>query len=353
MVPTFNERENLPALVDGLTRALAGRDWELIVVDDDSPDGTAALARGLHAADGRVRLLRRIGRRGLSSACIEGMLASSALFLAVMDGDLQHDPALLPRMLDLLRTDRADVVTASRYLDGGDLGDWSPVRARISRLATSVTQRVTGVALTDPMSGYFAVRRELVDAAAPELSGLGFKILLDLILSLRPPVRIVELPLAFGVRVHGRSKLSPRVAWDGLLLLLDKTVGRWIPTRFIAFGLTGGFGVVVHMTVLWAVLAAPRLSFVAAQAMATATAMIVNYTINNLLTYADRSRRGWRWLTGLASFASVCGFGALANVGIAGLLAERAVAWPLAAMAGVAVSAVWNYAVTARYTWRQ
>lgn len=350
VVPTFNERDNLIELVDGVAAALAGVSWEVIFVDDDSPDETAALARRLHRSAGQVRVLQRLGRRGLSSACIEGMLASSAPFLIVMDADLQHDPALLPVLFTMLRHDRSDLVVASRYMPGGELGDWTPARARISRLATRTARWLLDVSLTDPMSGYFGLRRELLETVAPRLSGVGFKILLDLVLSAPSGVRLHEVPFRFGVRRHGESKLSARVVWDLALLVLDKTIGRVIPVRFLAFASVGAFGVLVHFSVLAAAMALSR-PFVASQVAATATAIVINYAINNALTYRDRARRGWRWLTGLFSFALICGFGAAANIGVAAFLFDHQARWPLAALAGVLAGAVWNYAASARYTW--
>jgi dolichol-phosphate mannosyltransferase len=302
--------------------------------------------------DGRIRTLRRIGRRGLSSACIEGMLASSAPFVAVIDADLQHDPALLDRMLDVLRQGTADLVVGSRYVTGGSIGEWGGSRAFLSRFATRVTQHVSRLGLTDPMSGYFALRRERLDEVAPKLSGRGFKILLDLLLSADRPWRGKELPLAFGIRTAGQSKLSASVAWQCALLLAEKTLGRYMPVRMIAFGLVGAVGVGVHFAVLSTLLFAGGARFTIAQTVATCTAIIANFGINNLFTHSDRTLTGRDWWRGLASFALICGFGAVANVGIASFLFSRNMPWTLASLAGIAVSAAWNYAMSARYTWR-
>jgi dolichol-phosphate mannosyltransferase len=352
VTPTFNEAENLAELVRRIDLALAGEAWELIVVDDDSPDGTAEAADRLHAVDPRVRVLRRVGRRGLSSACIEGMLASSAPYLAVIDADLQHDPRLLRSMLQRLRQGDADMVVGSRYTAGGDLGTWSSWRARLSRGATQVAQRLAGVEIADPMSGFFALRRDVLTTRVRRLSGVGFKILLDLLLTAPRDLRVVELPYRFGERVRGESKLCGAVVWEFGLLLLDKLVGRWLPARFVAFGLVGLLGLAVHFLVLSQLYLRTGVSFIAAQAFATVTAIGVNFAVNNLLTYADRPLRGLRWWRGLAGFALICGVGAAANIGVASWLFTRHAQWPVAALIGIAASAVWNYAVSARYTWR-
>jgi dolichol-phosphate mannosyltransferase len=353
IAPTFNEAANLESFVAQVEEALGDGAWEIIFVDDDSPDGTSERARALHRADGRVRVLRRVGRRGLSSACIEGMLSSSAPYLLVMDADLQHDASLLPRMLQVIRENKADLVVASRYADGGGLGAWNQSRARLSRFATRLTQRLTGAPLTDPMSGFFALRREVFDEHVRGLSGLGFKILLDLVLTARGRLRIQEVPYVFGLRLNGESKLSTAVSWECLLLLIDKLVGRFIPVRFFAFGCVGLLGAGVHFTILSTLMATGKFSFVACQAAATGVAMVANYTVNNVLTYAGQSLSGWRWLKGLASFALISGIGALANIGVANFLFQRATAWPVSALAGIAASAVWNYAVSSRYTWKR
>jgi dolichol-phosphate mannosyltransferase len=352
IVPTFNERDNLGELIGRIGAALDTVSWEVIVVDDDSPDGTHAQARALSSRDGRVRVIRRVGRRGLSSACIEGMLSSSARYLAVIDADLQHDPALLTSMLEVLRVDRADAVVGSRYIAGGSVGEWAGQRALLSRLATRLTHKVTRVRLSDPMSGYFAIRRALLDETAHRLSGMGFKILLDFVLSANRPLRIVELPFTFGARTRGASKLSAPVIWECALLLVDKTIGAYVPARFCAFACVGALGVIAHFLTLSTLYLLFGVGFVAAQAAATALSIAVNFSINNLLTYSDRSLKGWRWWTGLLSFGATCGFGALANVGVANYLFSQHARWPLAALAGIAASAVWNYVVSARYTWR-
>ena len=351
IVPTYNERQNLGHLILAIAAALANVRWEIITVDDDSPDGTAAAARAFYADHARVRTIRRIGRRGLASACVEGMLASSAPFVAVIDADLQHDPALLASMLRRLANDEADIVIASRYVAGGDLGDWSAQRTSASRLATKLAHAVTGVKVRDPMSGYFMLRREIIDEHAHALSSVGFKILLDILVTAGADARVLEVPLRFGQRLHGESKMSAAVTWDYLLLLADKAAGGRLPVRFIAFCAIGLTGVGVHFLVLATLLKLIGMRFVAAQAVATCISIVSNFTINNLLTYADRRLRGWRWISGLASFALICGFGALANVGVAAWLFGHQVGWPLAAFAGIAASAVWNYGVSARYTW--
>ncbi len=189
VVPTFNERDNVTTLFRRLETALAGIAWEVIFVDDNSPDGTWDVVRGLARQDSRVRCIRRIGRRGLSGACIEGILASSAPCAAVIDADLQHDETQLPKMLALLQGGEADLVVGSRYIEGGSADSFNKQRAGASALATEVAKRVLRVKIADPMSGFFMIRRDRFEQLAPQLSTQGFKILLDIVATARGNLR--------------------------------------------------------------------------------------------------------------------------------------------------------------------
>jgi dolichol-phosphate mannosyltransferase len=353
IVPTLNEAGNIAALVDKLRQVLHGLDWEVIFVDDDSRDATRSVATELARTDRRIRLLHRIGRRGLASACIEGAQSSSAPFVAVMDADLQHDETLLPHMLEALKSGDIDVVVGSRYVAGGDIGTLDARRAGISRLATRLGQWLLKIHVADPMSGFFMLRRSAFEGSVRRLSAVGFKILIDILASAERPLRLKELPYSFRPRVAGESKLDSMVAWEYVVLVADKSVGRYVPVRFLLFGLIGFVGLGVHLAVLWLGLNVATLPFAAAQATATGVAMLGNYTLNNWLTYRDRRLTGWRFIRGLVSFVLICGIGAVANVGLASFLfgAGRS-SWWIAGIAGAAMSSVWNYAVSAIFTWR-
>ena len=351
IVPTFNECGNVMELVKRVAAALAEISWEIIFVDDDSPDGTAAAAWRLSRTDPRVRCIRRIGRRGLASACIEGMLSSNAKFFAVMDADLQHDPVCLARMHEILAADEADLVIGSRYAPGGSVDGWDEKRLAMSRFATRLARAVTHQPLSDPMSGFFALKREVFEDCVKNLSSIGFKILLDIVASSRKDMRIVEIPFVFSSRLTGESKLNTNVMWEYMLLILDKLFGKYIPVRFIAFAGIGVVGIVVHFLTLGLMHKGMNVDFPVSQGLATMVAIVFNFTLNNLLTYADSTLRGLHWIQGLLSFLFICGIGAAANVGIASYLFSNDLSWAAAALAGIALSAVWNYAVTARYTW--
>jgi len=351
IVPAFNERGNVAELLDRLRGTLTGVDWEVIYVDDDSPDGTADAVRACAHVDRRIRCIQRVGRRGLSSAVIEGVLASSAPVVAVIDADLQHDETLLPRMLERMKRDSLDVVIGSRYVDGGGTGDWNDARAKLSRLATRLSRLVVRQPLSDPMSGFFMISRPAFERAVHRLSGQGFKILLDLFASSPEPYRFAELPYTFRSRVHGESKLDGLVVWEYLMLLLDKRLGQFVPARFALFASVGASGLVVHLIAL--AVALERFSFASSQLIASFVAMVTNFLINNALTYRDRRLRGGRLVTGLLTFVAVCAVGAVANVRFAVDAFERDYSWWASGIAGAIVGAVWNYSMSSLLTWRQ
>ncbi len=352
VVPTFNERENIAPLLERLNAALTGIRWEVIFVDDDSPDGTADALRQVAQRSRNVRVIRRIGRRGLSSACVEGVLSSSAPFFAVIDADMQHDEQLLPLMLKTLKDQQLDIVIGSRYVEGGSVRSWNERRRLISRVAGRASRLVVKVDLKDPMSGFFLMRRQAFDEAVRNLSQHGFKILLDLFASAPKPLRFAELPYHFKPRVFGESKLDSLAAWEYGMLLADKTFGRLIPPRLVFFGLIGGLGLLVHMSVLAGALYA-GLAFSIAQTLAVIVAMTSNFMLNNWITYRDRRLSGWAWLRGLLSFYAICSMGAVANVGIASFIFAGDHVWWVAGLTGALVGAVWNYALSALFTWRR
>lgn len=351
VVPTFNEIGNVEEVLLRLERLLQGIAWEIIFVDDDSPDQTAGRLHHISTLKPHVRCLRRVGRRGLSSACVEGMLSTGAPFIAVMDADLQHDETILPLMLQSLRTEAVDLVVGSRYVEGGGVKDWDASRQKISSLATTLSQKLLGLQLSDPMSGFFMVRRQSFEAAVYGLSNMGFKILVDLVVSSPAKLRIKEVPYQFRNRLAGDSKLDNRVAWDYLMLLADKTIGRYVPTRLVSFGAIGSFGVLVHLAVLRTVLALSANDFVVSQTTAVLVAMVGNFFLNNALTYRDQQLRGWATVPGLLKFMAACSIGAVANVGVASFIHGGYAGWLLSALAGILVGTVWNYGATAWLVW--
>jgi dolichol-phosphate mannosyltransferase len=351
VIPTFNEKDNIEPLVERLRAALAGVAWEAIFVDDNSKDGTARVVKAIAARDQRISCLHRIGRRGLAGAVLEGVMASAAPVVAVIDADLQHDETILPDMLEKIRAGGADLVVGSRYLtdEGLELG-LSPVRRAGSRLATWIARGVLRADVSDPVSGFFMIRRELVERVAPRLSNQGFKVLFDIIASQPEPLKISEVPYAFAERQAGDSKLDGRVVVEYLGLILSKLTRNVVPPRALLFFLVGATGLVVNFAALY-LCRWLGLAFIIAQSVAALTAMTSNFLINNQVTYRDRRLRGWRLLGGYVRFCALCGIGLLANVAIADLVHQFVQVWWLPSAAGAIFGAIWNYVGTSLAVW--
>ena len=351
VIPTLNEAGNVQPLLEKLGVALAGIEWEAIFVDDGSTDGTPDLLTSIAQNDRRVRMVRRIGRRGLSSAVVEGALASTTPIIAVIDADLQHDERILPDLYKAIAKDGNELAIGTRYAGNGSTGEWDDKRLRISRFATALASPIMKTRLSDPMSGFFAVRRDVLLEAAPGLSNVGYKILLDLVASSPRPLKLAEVGYTFGTRQSGESKLDEMVALEYLELLLDKTIGRFVPVKLVQFGAIGVLGVGVHLALLYLTLNVLGAAFAAAQATAVVGAMTFNFALNNRFTYRDQQLKGLAWVGGLLSFYLVCSIGAIGNVGIGSLVYEQFHGWWMAGIAGAIVGSVWNYVASGWLTW--
>jgi dolichol-phosphate mannosyltransferase len=352
VVPTYQESANIPILFERIKRALSGASWELIVVDDDSPDGTSNVAFALAAEDRRIRCLRRVNRSGLAGAVIEGWLSSSADFVAVIDGDLQHDESILPKMYEALARGSGNLAIGVRMREEG--GGLSPARQALSDLGAWFFRRIAGAAVNDPMSGFFMIRREIVARLAPRLSPDGFKILVDVILSAGGGLKIVEVPYVFRKRQAGESKLTPLVGIDFLGLVVHHATAGVLPIRFVLFAVIGASGLIVHIVTLSAVLHwVPMMAFDAGQLIATIVAMGSNFILNNEITYRPYRYSGLGLVPGFLAFALGCSVGALANIDVASWLFRANETWWVAGLAGAVLSVVWNYAVSTNLIWRR
>ena len=353
VIPAYNERENVAPMLAALQTALFGIEWEVIFVDDNSPDGTAEAVRAVALTDRRVRVLERIGRRGLSSACIEGMLSTPASYIAVLDADLQHDESILPEMLRRMKSQQLDIVVGSRKVAGGSTGDFPPTRVWLSSMGSRISRLVLHCEVADAMSGFFLVDRAFFKQVVHRLTGSGFKILLDLVTSSPRPVKVEEVPYRFRTRQRGESKLDVNAELEYLFLVVDKVVGRYIPTRFAVFVLVGSLGLVVHLATLGLLYYWLHRDFAFSQALATVSAMTFNFLLNNLVTFRDRRLKGRRLVSGLLTFYAACSIGALTNVSFAQFMLSSGAPWYLAGISGMAISSVWNYGVNTIFTWRR
>jgi dolichol-phosphate mannosyltransferase len=359
VVPTFNERANIAAMVASLDCVLQDISWEVIFVDDASPDRTADAVRALARTDRRVRLISRHNRRGLASAVVEGGLAASGDVIAVMDGDLQHDEAVLPELYRRIAAGEADIASASRFIENhAREGLGTDERLRISNTGISLANKFFGLELTDPLTGFFALKREKLEQAVPRLSGLGFKILLDLVTSIQPMPRVSEVGFRFRQRVAGESKLDRRVMYDFFLFFLEKWIGRFapIPGTWLSIALVNTLGILAHLAILVPAVSVFQAPFVSAQLAATIAALFATFSINNMLSHRDSLLRGRRFWTGLAVFTLLCGVGIIANVGVAGLIRADFpdLIYVVPATIGALISVVWNFAANkAFWLWKR
>jgi dolichol-phosphate mannosyltransferase len=353
VIPTYKERQNVAPLLAALEATLDGINWEVIFVDDHSPDHTADAIRARALFNPRIRVLERVGRRGLSSACIEGMMASPAPSLAVMDADMQHDETALPEMLRLMQSGGVDVVVASRKTKGGSMGEFAVERVRLSDLGSRVSKLVCNCNVTDPMSGFFIVDSRFFRASVSRLTGAGFKILVDILASSPTPPRVAEVPYRFRNRVAGESKLDVNVELEYLFLIIDKFVGRFLPTRFVLFICVGSMGFLLHLSILGLFHLLNAAAFVSGQVVATLTAMMFNFFLNNVVTFRDRRLKGNALLRGILIFYAACTLGVLINLSFADRLLAAGLPWYLAGLSGLAISSVWNYGVNTIVTWRR
>ena len=351
VLPTYNERDNVAPLLEHLTQALRGIDWQAVFVDDSSPDGTAEAVAALAQHNPRIRLIPRIGQRGLASACIDGMLATDAPFVAIMDADLQHDETILPRMLARLRDESLDVIVGTRNSQGGSMGAFDSHRVLLSRAGQKIGHTVCRCRISDPMSGFFMLRRSLIVDVVPSLHRGGFKILVDILASSRNPVRIGEIGYTFGARCNGESKLDVFVGIEYLSLIFSKLLGGILPTRISLFLLVGGLGLIPHIITLVALTQSAHMHFVPAQIVASLVAMTENFFCNNIITFRDRRLRGAQLLSGLARFVTACSVAACGNVLFARWLWHGGAPWYLAGLAGIVLGSTWNLSVSSHLTW--
>src|SRR3989344_3642079 len=358
ILPTYNEVENLPELLPKIEAALSGIPHEIIVVDDDSPDHTWKIAHELSQKYPALHVIRRIGRRGLSSAVVEGFLAANGDILAVADADGQHDLSLLKNLHDAVAKG-ANMAIGSRYAEGGSVGKWDERRYTLSRIATRLAIALCRVKVKDPMSGFFAIDRTTFEEALPRLNPKGFKILLDLLVHVREGAKVEELPFTFGERLHGESKLSRRVQIEFLEYLYDVTLGRFIPLTFLKYCIVGSLGVAVHLSVYYLIrtlLAEQAISlygFSLSLVGAIETAIIFNFLLNNVWTFANTQLQGISAFFGFLKFNLACAVGAVANYAVSAFLFSRGWAELLTVIIGAFVGIFWNYTMNRMITWRE
>lgn len=358
VLPTYNETESLPIVLPEIAAALKGSDFEVIIVDDDSPDGTAAFARGLITQYPWLRVVERVGRRGLSSAVIEGWLAGRGDVLAVADADGQHDLSILPQLVQAVEQGAA-VAIGSRYTEGGSTGTWGGSRLALSKTATTLTGLLCPSPVTDPMSGFFAVSRQAFDKVVHTLRPKGFKLLMEVLVHLPKEARLAERPYTFRERRAGTSKMSLRVEVEFLESLYDLTIGRVFPLILVKYLAVGALGVLVNLATFRLVstlrpdtLQPTYLGATTALLLAIEASILFNFLLNNLWTFKRARLKGLALLRGLVTYHAACALGALANTAVSTLLLLRGYDELFALVVGAGLAAAWNYTMSRMITWR-
>ena len=353
VLPTFNERDNVAPIVAELLPLGERYDLEILFVDDDSADGTAEVVRDLAHRHDAIRLIRRVGRAGLSSAIKEGILDATGDLVVVMDCDGQHEPATVARAVEHLLATGFDLVIGSRFHVEAEILGLSDRRERNSTWANAVAcfSLPRYRALTDFMSGFFVLRPEAALPFVRRVDVNGFKFLYELLALSGGRLRVSEVPLSFQPRIAGDSKLDLAIVWDLGVSILHTLLLRSVPRRAISFALVGASGVVVQLLVN-RLLMAVGWSFEQALPPAVVTAATSNYLINNALTFRFQRQKGLALLRGLCKFLVVASLPVLANVGVASAfynLVSADTFW--AQLAGIVVVFVWNYAASSKFVW--
>ncbi len=371
VTPTYNEAENLPILVTELHRALQGIDHEIVVADDDSPDGTWRVAEDLAEDDPTIRVMRRFHDKGLSAAVLDGMSIARAPYLAVIDADLQHDPDALPAMLDEVRSG-ADVCVGSRSTEGGGFGDWSASRRFVSWVATVIARILLRVPVSDPMSGFFVISEEAYARTAPSINPRGFKVLLEFI-GRNKDLTVTEVGYTFRNRTHGETKLNGSVIRSYLLGVAELRLGRQVDPVFLLYVLVGIVGLGVNSVVFAAAeaLGVPRITTGLNDALdpiegsfviSVLVSILVLFVLNNEFTFWEERYRGWKLVPAFVVFFVMSLIGTLVHVAvfkflqsIGFLLSVLGADWSRVTqnLIGASVALVVNWYLNSTYLWRR
>jgi dolichol-phosphate mannosyltransferase len=349
VICTLNEQDSIGAVLAEVDRTLAHLSVEIIVVDDSDDQATCEAVQAYAPVKAEVRILHRQGERGLASAASAGWAMARGRVLGLMDGDGQHDPQVLVQLMSGLERERADIAVASRYAKGARTG-LTGFREALSQSGTWLAKRLTGVNTSDPLAGCFIFTRAWWDEAKERMSPIGYKILLDLVLSGRRRARLFEAPTQLRTRIAGESKLDTRVVADMAAQLVEKRSGGLIPARLVLFGVVGATGVGVNVGLVTAVSAfgAP---FWLAQAYAVMAAMTTNFMLNNRLTFRDRRLTGPDFWRGLIAFYIACTGGAVLNEVVGATAHLAGLHASLSGLAGAVAAAAFNYATASQMAW--
>ncbi|MDH5719958.1 MAG: glycosyltransferase [Spirochaetia bacterium] len=352
ILPTYNEKENIKAIIEEISKNVKKIKHEIIVVDDNSPDKTYEAARKIALKNKNVKVIRRVHDKGLSSAVVDGFTAAQGKYLMVMDADLQHDASALPKFLEAFKKNKK-LVIGTRKSKGGSIENWSAIRKFISWCSSLLAKIVLPYSVSDPMSGYFGVEKSFFEQNVDSINPRGFKILLEFIIKCKKK-DIEEIGFTFRPRIYGQSKLSGKVMLDYLIGLYDLRFGKYISLQFIKYGLVGFSGVLVNELGLWTGKTLINWNNEKALLLGIELSILSNFFLNNYWTFNEYRLKGLSgFFRGLLSFHSICIAGAVINYAIALFLHEKANINIYAAnLAGIVMATAWNYLINIQITWK-
>tara|TARA_Y100001968_G_scaffold297194_1_gene305953 strand:- start:271 stop:1380 length:1110 start_codon:yes stop_codon:yes gene_type:complete len=355
VLPSYNEYNNITLIIKKLLKFANLYDIEILVVDDDSNDGTTSLVRDLARDEARIRLIHRIGRAGLSSAIKEGVINAKGDIVAIMDSDGQHEPEDVLEAIRKLISNQLDIVIGSRFQKNSDLQGLSKARQDGSTLANNIARISLSRKysdLSDYMSGCIVIRRDSCLAFTQRVDVNGFKFLYELLAISNGCLNIQEIPIKFKSRSHGKSKLDISILWDFIISLLHTISGKILPRRAISFALVGLTGVFVQLISTEILIRMLGIDFEAALPYSVVLSASSNYLINNFLTFRSRRLKNMKLITGLLKFLVVASLPVIANVGLATSFYNFITpSTLLAQIAGIIVVFIWNYAASSRFVW--
>ena len=355
IIPTFNERKNISNLVNRLLKLDIPYDIEIIIVDDNSSDGTSDIVRKLVLYEKRIRLISRVGRSGLSSAIKEGCLCASGELVAVMDADGQHEPSYIIEAIECIKKLKVDIVVGSRFTKGSRIRGLSKSRERGSSFANFLARlSLYGfyTDLSDYMSGFFLFKRKVCIKFIEKIDVNGFKFFYELLALSRGKLKVSEIPILFKERIYGNSKLDLPVVWDFFISLIHSFMRRIIPRRAVSFGLVGSIGVFVQLCTIYFLMAVSSLAFEKVLPVGVIVAASSNYIINNILTFRTKKLVGKSFYLGLFKFLLVSSLPIIANIGITNLFYNQlSVNTLMSQIGGILVVFIWNYAASSKVVW--
>ena len=354
VIPTYNEKDNIFKLLEKLKKVLKSINHEIIFVDDNSPDGTSAVIKDCMKKSSKIRLIHRIGRKGLAGAVIEGVFAANADLVAVMDCDLQHDETKLLDMINLFSKNKSlDIVIGSRFTETGEISEkaFSKMRELGSKATTLIIKKVLNIASTDPLSGFFMVKKESFLKSSENLQTQGFKVLADFLATSGKHIEIKEIGYSFKNRIAGESKMSFITALELIGLVLSQILKGRVSIRFILFCMVGLSGIFVQLLITGLAMLLIN-QFPTSQTLGIIVAMTSNYFLNNTITFQERKLKSLDLIRGLFSFYIICSLGAFANIAVATYIFGFSSNWLISSFVGACFGAVWNFTLTSIFTWK-